>query len=94
MFDLRYSSCGYYHTGLIRKDKRLFLFGNNDDNQLAHSHVTPFSGPIEVSTPKHVVAVACGYQHTAVLTEDGEVYTCGTNLIFDDFLWNEIFSSY
>lgn len=36
-----------------------------------------FAGPVAVSMPNKVKAIACGHQHTVVLTEIGEVYTCG-----------------
>ncbi|CAF1984272.1 unnamed protein product [Rotaria magnacalcarata] len=70
-------SCGYYHTGLVVKSGRLFLFGNNRDRQLGCSIPDQYIRPLEVSLPGRVKAVACGNQHTVVLTEKGEVYTCG-----------------
>ncbi|CAM4906816.1 unnamed protein product [Rotaria socialis] len=70
-------SCGYYHTGLVVKNGRLFLFGNNRDRQLGRSIPDQSIRPLEVSLPDRVKVVACGNQHTVVLTEKGEVYTCG-----------------
>ena len=55
----------------------MFLFGNNNDRQLGRSISDRFVGPVEVSLPDPVKAVACGNQHTVVLTKKGEVYTCG-----------------
>jgi alpha-tubulin suppressor-like RCC1 family protein len=58
-------------------DGLLFVFGNNDDRQLGRLIPDKFAGPLQVSIPDKVKAVACGNQHTAVLTEKGEVFTCG-----------------
>jgi alpha-tubulin suppressor-like RCC1 family protein len=55
----------------------LFLFGNNDNGQLGHSISDQYAGPLEVSLPDPVTAVACGHQHTVVLTKRGRVYVCG-----------------
>jgi alpha-tubulin suppressor-like RCC1 family protein len=40
------------------------------------------AGPLEVSLPNKVKAVACGHQHTVVLTDKGEVFTCGMKYIY------------
>jgi X-linked retinitis pigmentosa GTPase regulator len=77
-----YRSCGYYHTALVSEDGKLFIFGNNEDRQLGRSVSDKFSGPVEVSFPNKVKAVACGNQHTIVLTEKGEVYACGMKYLF------------
>jgi X-linked retinitis pigmentosa GTPase regulator len=77
LMNFSFSSCGYYHTGLLSEDGRLFLFGNNTDRQLGRSKSDQNNDPLEVSLPDRVNAVACGHQHTVVLTEEGEVYTCG-----------------
>ena len=72
-----FRSCGYYHTAFVSQDGRLFVFGNNEDRQLGRSTSDRFAGPIQVSFPDLVKAVACGHQHTVVLTEKGQVYACG-----------------
>ncbi len=60
----------------------MFLFGNNTDRQLGRSISNRYIGPLEVSLPDPVIAVACGHQHTVVLTEKREVYTCGMIYIY------------
>jgi len=55
----------------------LFLSGNNFDRKIQHSIPDHYIGPLEVSLPDPIKAVAGGNQHTVVLTEKGEVYTCG-----------------
>ncbi|CAF1394170.1 unnamed protein product [Adineta ricciae] len=72
-------SCGNYHTALVSKDGKLFVFGNNDDRQLGRSVPDSAVGPLQVSFTHKVKDVACGHQHTVVLTENGEVYSCGRN---------------
>jgi alpha-tubulin suppressor-like RCC1 family protein len=67
----------------------LFLFGNNSDRQLGCSIPDQYIGPLEVSLPDPIKAVACGNQHTVVLTEKGEVYTCG--MIYNFFNWDKHF---
>lgn len=76
-FDFVSSACGNYHTALIRRDGRLFLFGTNESRQCGRSIPSSHVGPIEVSLPGRVKSVACGHEHTLVLTEEGKVYVTG-----------------
>lgn len=80
VFFLSYSSCGSYHTALISDKGRLFLFGNNSNQQLGRAGSHQHRGPLEVSLPDPVRIVACGIRHTVVLTERGDVYTCGMSI--------------
>lgn len=80
MIWLVFSSCGYYHTALISDKGRLFLFGNNSNQQLGRAVSEQHRGPLEVSLPDPVRFVACGIRHTVVLTERGDVYTCGMSM--------------
>eukprot|EP00026_Physarum_polycephalum_P005407 Phypoly_transcript_05441.p1 GENE.Phypoly_transcript_05441~~Phypoly_transcript_05441.p1 ORF type:complete len:383 (+),score=51.98 Phypoly_transcript_05441:79-1149(+) len=81
---------GSFHSAVITKSKKLFVFGRNTAGQLGLGHTMQKSVPTEVlissKTSKNsssaenfcsFLAVACGDEHTGMITEDGRVWLVG-----------------
>jgi len=72
--------CGYAHTGAIRADGALFLWGLNLNGQLGDNTTSNKSVPVgTISSGFDWASVACGYQHTAAIKTDGTLWTWGVN---------------
>jgi alpha-tubulin suppressor-like RCC1 family protein/chitodextrinase len=69
------------HTAVIKTNKTLWTFGNNENGQLGHTTNSGTTNPNP--TPKQVMTnvkyVAIGDNHTVVLKEDNTVWTFGAN---------------
>jgi len=79
--DWKSVSCGNRHTGAIKTDGSLWIWGRNDTGQLGTNDTTP-----DRRTPVTTFAggndwkqVTCGYQFTAAIKTDGSLWTWGQN---------------
>jgi hypothetical protein len=71
-------SCGFYHTGVLRQDGSLYMFGANGSGELLglKNDYQPRHVPALVSSLEgNVDEVSCGKEHTVVKMEDGSIWT-------------------
>ena len=79
--NIKYLSCGYAHSVVVKNDGSVWSCGyneygqlglNNNDNKYIFTQVT-------TNINNDVKQVACGGWHTVILKNDGTVYSCGAN---------------
>jgi alpha-tubulin suppressor-like RCC1 family protein len=76
----KHVSCGQYHTGAIKTDGTLWIWGFNSYGQLATNNLTNRSSPVQtIATGNNWKQIACGYRHTAAIKMDGTLWTWGFN---------------
>lgn len=78
-------SFGYYHTGAISSEGRLFLWGYNSYGELGNGTTSIVTVTVPTELPLsnfdgHPIAdVSANYHSTAVVTDTGRLYTWGYN---------------
>lgn len=73
-------ACGYHHTGAIKMDGTLWVWGVNSNSQLGDNTATNRSSPIQtVVFGTNWKQVSGGRLHTAAIKTDGTLWTWGTN---------------
>lgn len=73
-------SCGDNHTGAIKTDGTLWMWGYNLDGELGDNSTTTKSSPVQtVSAGTNWKAVSCGADHTAAIKTDGSLWLWGSN---------------
>ena len=74
-------SCGADHTGFITRDKKLYMWGQNNYGQLGDGTLVDKKKPILVNIKGNVqiIQLSCGWDYTAAVTAEGELYTWGIN---------------
>nr|QBK91457.1 MAG: F-box and regulator of chromosome condensation repeat protein [Pithovirus LCPAC302] len=77
MKDIKYVSCGSFHTGVITTDNKLFMFGRNRDGQLGTGDTQDRSIPTNVMND--IKYVSCGARHTGVITTNNKLFMFGSN---------------
>eukprot|EP01134_Creolimax_fragrantissima_P004751 CFRG4751T1 len=71
-------ACGRFHTGIVTKQGKLFMFGAGAEGQLGTAKSAQFQYQTnEVNLGSRVASVACGASHTLALTDEGTVYSFG-----------------
>lgn len=72
---------GVYHTGAIKTDGTLWLWGFNKYGQLGDSSVARKSSPVQtVAGGSDWKMVACGFYHSAAIKTNGTLWSWGQNL--------------
>ena len=69
---------GEGHSAVIRGDKSLWTWGNNDYGQTGQGGSTGLKTPLQVGSDLFT-DVACGAHHTIALDQNGNVWTWGHN---------------
>ncbi len=64
---------------IVTADGDVWVWGQNDKNQLGVSGVSRLKAPVKLTFPKKAIAIAGGFYHTVVLLEDLTVWTWGDN---------------
>jgi alpha-tubulin suppressor-like RCC1 family protein len=73
-------SCGYFHTGAIKTDGTLWLWGKNTSGQLGDNTVSSRSSPVQtVAGGTTWSQLSCGYDFTAAIKTDGTLWLWGNN---------------
>lgn len=73
-------ACGLAHAAAIKTDGTLWLWGNNNNGQLAINTITSNSSPVQTITRgTDWKQVACGDRHTTAIKTDGTLYCWGYN---------------
>jgi alpha-tubulin suppressor-like RCC1 family protein len=73
-------SCGTYHTGAIKTDGTLWMWGVNGAGRLGINNIVNRSSPIQtVSAGTNWKQVACGNSHTGAIKTDGTLWMWGAN---------------
>ncbi|NDD85031.1 hypothetical protein EBZ38_12270, partial [bacterium] len=66
-------ACGVYHTGCIKTDGTLWMWGYNNFGQLGDNTTTYRSSPVQtVAGGTNWKQVACGLQHTVCIKDDND----------------------
>ena len=68
---------GYYHSAVIKSDKTLWTWGNNDNGQLGDGSTTTRNKPVKIMDD--VVSVSLGAYHSAAIKTDGSLWMWGVN---------------
>ena len=72
-------SVGTTHTGLVKEDGQLVMWGMNEYGEFGIGKTSMFKQGF-TDSEKDVVDVACGYFYsTAILKKDGSMWVCGRN---------------
>ena len=72
-------SVGTTHTGLVKEDGQLVMWGMNEYGEFGIGKTSMFKQGF-TDSEKDVVDVACGYFYsTAILRKDGSMWVCGRN---------------
>lgn len=73
-------SCGYYHTGAIKSDGTLWLWGYNYTGQLGNDNNTNVSSPVQTITAgNNWSKLSCGSNYTAAIKSNGTLWLWGIN---------------
>lgn len=77
----RYVSCGGYHTGAIRENNSLWMWGRNDYGQLGVNDINSKDVPTEVNGENFLIwkQVSCGDLHTLGLKLNATLWFWGDN---------------
>lgn len=79
-------SMGYFHSGAVTSEGRLFLWGYNTNGQLGNGVQTDSLVPVDVTDylnlneNETVTAISLGLDNTAVLTSENRLFVWGGNL--------------
>jgi alpha-tubulin suppressor-like RCC1 family protein len=77
-------SNAYYHTGAIKTDGTLWMWGDNPVGKLGTNDRTSRSSPIQtVSAGTNWKQVSCGGDHTGAIKTDGTLWMWGQNFSGD-----------
>ena len=72
--------CGSYHTGAIKTDGTLWMWGNNLRGQLGTGNTFSYFSPLQTITGgTNWKQVACGDYHTGAIKTDGTLWMWGYN---------------
>ena len=75
-------ACGNMHTGAIKTDGTLWMWGDAGDGRLGNNSITDVSSPVQtVSGGTNWKQVDCGSDHTAAIKTDGTLWTWGSNAV-------------
>lgn len=78
--DWAYVSCSAYHTGAIKIDGTLWMFGNNSRGELGDDTSDDKSSPVQTITGgTNWVQVSCSRYNTAAIKSDGTLWMWGRN---------------
>lgn len=78
--DWKLISCGHYHTGAIKTDGTLWMWGTNSLGALGDNTVTHRSSPVQtVAAGSNWKLIACGFYHTVAIKTDGTLWSWGKN---------------
>lgn len=78
--DWAYVSCSAYHTGAIKTDGTLWMFGNNSRGELGDDSTDDKSSPVQTITGgTNWVQVSCSRYNTAAIKSDGTLWMWGRN---------------
>eukprot|EP01045_Picozoa_sp_COSAG04_P000491 COSAG04_NODE_11_length_42922_cov_38.819700_27_plen_698_part_00 len=71
--------CGDYWTVVLKRDGRVFTFGQNDNGQLGDGSMSTRTSPVQASLPAgaEVTQLHAGYYHVLALRQDGTVLHWG-----------------
>lgn len=73
-------SCGYRHTGAIKTDGTLWMWGLGNYGQLGNNSTTSISSPVQTVTGgNNWKQVECGDYETYALKTDGTLWCWGSN---------------
>jgi alpha-tubulin suppressor-like RCC1 family protein len=75
-YHLKSISCGDYHTGVITDNGKLFLYGNNDNQQLGLVGEATYL-PTEIKSKDPIIEVACGRACTAYINNKNDLFLAG-----------------
>lgn len=70
-------SCGKFHTAVVTKEGKVFMFGLGNSGQLGTGDKQNKLVPTEIMMGTKVKMVRCGSYHTAVLTKEGKLFMFG-----------------
>ncbi len=74
-------SCGGSHTGAIKTDGTLWLWGYNSSGQLGTNNTTSYSSPVQTITGgTNWKSVSCGNYYTSGIKTDGTLWLWGDNI--------------
>jgi alpha-tubulin suppressor-like RCC1 family protein len=74
------ASCGSFHSCVLAKDGRVFVFGDNANGQCGMGGQPFYLSPTLLTLPAPSISVACGREHTTILLCDGDVMVCGSSV--------------
>lgn len=77
MEDVSQVSCGYEHTGILKKDGSLWMTGDNSYGQLGDDTTTYRQSPVKIMDD--VAYVSCYDNQTGILKKDGSLWMTGYN---------------
>ena len=72
-------ACGWSHCGCISDEGELYMWGNNQQHQLAIPAASFCPTPTLVPLPSPALSVACGWRHTIALTRSHQLLGWGDN---------------
>ncbi len=72
-------SCGYYHTGAVTTEGRLYMWGSNYMGVIGDGTYVRKRKPVYIANldRNFMTQVSCGSLHTGAVTKDGKFYTWG-----------------
>jgi len=74
-------ACGNIHTGAIKTDGTLWMWGANAGGTLGINTITIRSSPSQVGSDTTWKEIALGFEHTAAIKTDGTLWTWGRNTL-------------
>lgn len=74
------ASCGSFHSCVLVKDGRVFVFGDNANGQCGMGGQPFYLSPTLLPLPAPSISVSCGREHTTILLADGDVMVCGSSV--------------
>jgi alpha-tubulin suppressor-like RCC1 family protein len=73
-------SCGYDHTAAIKTDGTLWVWGRNNNGQIADNTIASKSSPVQTTAfGTNWKEVSAGYQFATSIKNDGTLWTWGVN---------------
>ncbi len=71
-------SCGGSHTGAIKTDGTLWVWGYNYSGQLGTNNITDYSSPVQtIAGGTNWKSVSCGQYYTGAIKTDGTLWMWG-----------------
>ena len=78
--DWAYVSCSAYHTGAIKTDGTLWMFGRNTYGELGDDSLDQKSSPVQtIAGGNDWAQVSCSRRNTAAIKNDGTLWLWGRN---------------
>ena len=72
-------SFGYEHTGAIKTDGTLWMWGRNSNGELGQGNTIHRSSPVQVGTLSDWKTINCGFNSTVAIKTDGTLWAWGYN---------------